>query len=923
MNKDNLLSIFETLDKKQLVDLPLCIDVNLLESIGEVFSVYIDQKNVQYKFKNTYLFWDYLTNCYVNLKIIDLNFISNIVAIDGGHKLLHKLDKIQSIFEWNSLNDLVEKTCKSGTFKTYEYLTDKSDKLDKENKPDILTLLLLSFYNKDNRITTELFTKLYETDNPTLMNNITSIIKKCVAKRSPNKYILKLLKFINDKISISAYITTMICYCSNISIIPKLIEFYGVKNVDYIYCDNVLKYIVEYDNYLTEYITKNDINIMIQNTNLCPAYLCKILNKYNLTFSSDTTRTYLYNRITKENCTSCEELLYDCVLHSLRYLDKQQTTCSLQNCMDTAFSANATYCKEMLLLASSVGYINVSIYCTNIIRWNKFRYLFKILLRTKYKYKTVNRKLNTNSLLHEITHHIPNTYYPVLKNGGRKYIVNRQQFKSKDNPVHLKPQNYFSIINKEYLIHEKADGIKMKSLPNDVFPKIDNTVEIKCEWIEEFDIYLIFDINIPDTTIDERYKYLRETHPFCHDIIIKTVNTYDEYIYNLQLERDNLMKFINRNSGTLWYPKCVFKTNSKELLDMLITKTIIEPDDVLLKYKIPLDGLIIQPLSNNNQIKLKPNVHLTIDVLWNGTEWLSKDNKTIQINNTNNILLKVNSIYRCYRIDDIWIPKDLRWEKNTPNSNLLIDEITKLYYFDWTQVFNDMSHHYYNKENYYSNYCPNYLKNILKDGKDDLIHMIEQMKLNKSNTYLDLGCGKGRLIDLIAMYLPKYYIGFDIDSNIINKVKQYYPQHDFRQCDLGSNVAHPYEFNDIPIFESDNIFIINSFAYSHKNETTINNWINAINKYSKCGTKLLINYINKDAFEDTYSFKNNYVKKINDNLLKIYFEWSHNEPIEEPLLDKSKVINLMNENGWTLNMEYIPKSSTLNSLFVWQIFSKK
>jgi hypothetical protein len=97
-----------------------------------------------------------------------------------------------------------------------------------------------------------------------------------------------------------------------------------------------------------------------------------------------------------------------------------------------------------------------------------------------------------------------------------------------------------------------------------------------------------------------------------------------------------------------------------------------------------------------------------------------------------------------------------------------------------------------------------------------------------------------------------------------------------------------------------------------------------ITKYSKSGTKLLVNYLDRDTMlaQKEYVFNNNYVKLLNNETVELYFEWAHNEPIQETLLDKSNVLTLMNKNNWNLDYEYKSSSVKLNGLYIWQIYVK-
>ena len=123
-------------------------------------------------------------------------------------------------------------------------------------------------------------------------------------------------------------------------------------------------------------------------------------------------------------------------------------------------------------------------------------------------------------------------------------------------PRHLLPGEIHQYNN--FLIKEKADGLLIENLPIGIYPEhnIINNYQVKAEYIEELDLYLIFDIDIPNTTLIERYNILRQSHPYISDTL-KQINNLEEFFNILMGERENIKIFLKENQKypIKWYPK--------------------------------------------------------------------------------------------------------------------------------------------------------------------------------------------------------------------------------------------------------------------------------------------------------------------------------------------------------------------------------
>jgi hypothetical protein len=139
-----------------------------------------------------------------------------------------------------------------------------------------------------------------------------------------------------------------------------------------------------------------------------------------------------------------------------------------------------------------------------------------MFIKKKNKNKINNFKINFNPIINELVNFEPNKKITILKNGSSNYI---KQINSYNNnvPRHLLP-NELNIYS-NFLIKEKADGILINVLPLNIYPYNEELekYEIKAEYIENLDLYLIFDINIPNLTIEERYIQLRKMHLYTNN----------------------------------------------------------------------------------------------------------------------------------------------------------------------------------------------------------------------------------------------------------------------------------------------------------------------------------------------------------------------------------------------------------------------
>lgn len=586
----------------------------------------------------------------------------------------------------------------------------------------------------------------------------------------------------------------------------------------------------------------------------------------------------------------------------------------------------------------------------------KLKSFLKGIIYKKLKDKKKKFSLLYGPVLNSIVTFSPEYHIPVLSKGSILFNSNKQRMITHKFPTNIDPCHLVFQDTKDCFIKEKADGVFSISLPLEYYPATEklSNIEIKGEYIEELNIYFVFDINIPNLNIEERYNYIRGLHPYTKEYLsttsCKQIETVDEFIVKLEQERIILDKFINESktdllstSGkdintSLWYPKAAWKTkpNSKllyELTALLFFGKGTENYNRIINNGIfPIDGIIVQPLSGDTESKIKPLEHLTIDVLWNGIKWLSREKKEVDINSSDINPVK-NQIWRCYWIDNNWIPREIRWDKKLSNPQWIIDSLERFHKNPWNpNELLEMSNPYYMIRGKISNN----LISIFKKQRNLQSKFFEDLNLDRGKKWLDIGCGRGGSINNINNYIPLKYVGIDSDPLCIGEITNrwggesdffHYLLHDMNDPNLN------YKFNSLDVFNDKFDYILCNFSihFASISELTWNLWLDKINKRSKKGTVIMFNFLDvkklKTEFDGYYKFDDSsYLKITNMDLehtyVETYFSWSHIKSIKEIIFDESKYIKTFEDNRWKLLRKLNIDETGLPSLYKWLAFIK-
>jgi 2-polyprenyl-3-methyl-5-hydroxy-6-metoxy-1,4-benzoquinol methylase len=503
-------------------------------------------------------------------------------------------------------------------------------------------------------------------------------------------------------------------------------------------------------------------------------------------------------------------------------------------------------------------------------------------------------------------------------------------------PRHLLPGE-INIYN-NYLLREKADGILINNIPIGIYPHVQilNNYQVKAEYIEEIDLYLIFDIDIPNTTIEERYDILRKNHPLTCNTSMQNINSIDEFIKIFKYEREIIKQFLidNNSEPIKWFPKfaCKYDFNNVDKLNIelnieLIQKIILAQDKEI--YEIitnskpySCDGLILTPLNGTREIKIKPQSMMTIDLLFNNNKWLDRNNNDWShiINSTKQ--RKEGRIYRCYPNDTFnkFNVGEYRYDKKKPNPYNIVDTIIVIVKYNWLQDFNQMKTYYYDSS---KKITLQEIINTIKTQYDNLVTEIVNVSPELNKSWLDLGCGYGKLIPIIKKYNPKKYLGMDADINQLIKALQY--------TDINPDI---YTFNpcNLDKYWNDTLIKWNSLNKKIKYDYIIANfslmhfctdafWLQ-LNEIVHSETIFIFNLVAlPDNTENEWKLHNSYLK-IKDNKTIYKFEWIHDEEKIEPFISDKEINEYIKKYNWKVlkNHSFNSKHSLVN-FYKWWVLS--
>lgn len=875
-----------------------------------------------------------------NLYVLhDLHYLSNI--LDGLLKYGY-IDTMKYIFEDLKLTEDIINN------KRYliKFIIDKS-LLNKNNKvcKYIINLFKNDIINLDYEF---LKTPLINVNNKIIkikiLNNIYNLDK--VKKEIINEIFIKehyKEEKIDDKIiewSISKFINNKIDN-DNIFILKKIVNSYNLDllkkylgmtdgdiniweiviealQVGYYFYDYYIQYLIN----IAKPLKDQDENIKKKFLRYCLSYKEKgkyeLKNKFN--YSEWQIKKY-NNNISQDKYNNIIKFCKDNEINfnvDLYYYGTLQYIIYYGN--NKFFKSAILYgvpFKEIINKHEKIGYNYVYSPTPELKYWIKLYYLIKrIQFRKHYRNKKKHYNIFTSSVV-EIDSKPP-LYIenkPVLKKGGYLFYRDMDEFDSlSDNyktfikPVHIEPYELYSLSKKDIYLTQKTDGLLVKNIDkNELYPPLDkhfNNIILDGEYIPKLNLYLIFNqrSNFTENTdyLDDYYE-LYSQHRYCQD----NINLYDNIfrsldskeLINEKLKRELIciLTFVNIHNDIkdkkLWFPKIFWKIEDfKRNLEIISIMEQALKDNNLIEDKfIKNDGIIIMEAHNKNRIyKYKPKEEMTAD--------LRIDNK----------------IWRC-KWNSKWIPYEIREDKEYPNPDYVIKILERYHNNPWSvediikyiKIY-DSSLYYQKKEK-----LNIYNRDYFNKYKSNLNYILDHNLKIPNGRILDLGCG---YLNNILWKTDNIIDGIDIDLGIMEKYNDLKVNNkrlflgdlsNINKRVLNNNLGKYYnQLTDLNNLREDyNIIISNmSFHNVFKTYDGFNKLMTKLNNICVDNCIMLITFIDKNLlFKDTDYIDllyGSYIKRLNDNKIKIYYSWTHNNPIIEEILYTEFLINSMETKGW-------------------------
>ena len=841
-------------------------------------------------------------NILLNLKS-STHFFNTLIVLD---KCQHFLKKIinhinYSKFTYYDYQNIIFDICKKGTLPAYLFFINKT-KLEKDN---IVELLINSVKNNDIRILEYIIKKEKQYNNFVFGEyEINNILSSLFTINTHKRITYSKIRLLSEKINLSSNFNIVISTIKELYNFIDLEKYYYKSELEFDSISKLYQFCIENEDVLNIY-NKLKTDNEKQKLLLIDLFSNKFLENYKLI---DNT----FDKIIIKEYTYIIKLII--MINNYFYDDKNI------NYVLTILKKNNLFHKYIInskFVESSSIFLYTRFFCKkpeehgfniNLI-YNKAMHLLRCVMKRRYNKYLNHIKLELGPLIYEI------------KNLSSKKQIVKQSNNIKSNftllpPRHILPIELLTLEN--VLIKEKSDGIQVNTLS--MFNEFSNC-QIKAEYIEEHEIYLVFDIDLPNTSIKERINYLRLLHPFTKKLNnFQEINTVNDLVTNIDYERNNLVTYLSQNENKIkWYPKASFCI--KKMNDGLLSyfNNYIEKSSNYVNTEGPIknDGFIITKTDVEYQeLKIKPKELLTIDLLFDGTKFIDQDN-IVWPNMIISKKFQKNKIYRCYpvnysvngSVNDHFEAREMRFDKKKPNTNKICDNVVNLIKYDWLKPCDKPSSYYYFNKNVIMNKKD--IKSI-NSNNNFLLNLISDLELNNNLNWLDLGCGKGKYIEHIKKYNPKKYLGMDADIMCLLKGYNKYNSeqtYNFYQCDLGKE-WHETEYKYFTFnWQQKYDIVLCNFSIMHFNTEIFWNQLNLITKPNSI---MIVNIVKPNR---EFKNGNSYLKSF-ENTCKYYFDWVHKTEQTELLVE------LNNINNWKIIKTFDNNFDDLTKCYKWYILQR-
>ncbi len=456
-----------------------------------------------------------------------------------------------------------------------------------------------------------------------------------------------------------------------------------------------------------------------------------------------------------------------------------------------------------------------------------------------------------------------------------------------NNPKHIQPYDIIylcNLINKQDIfINIKADGVYKQFKYNNNF--------YEGEYI--YDYTYIFDImNYPkylNQSYLNRIKFIKKQFDNTNDIII--IKSYDDFIK--QIQEDDIYYLDQQKTNKVILKKSyLIKTNPEDLLKILE----INLDEIIKAF--PTDGfIIILDEILNYPFKYKPKNKLTIDLYNSNGVFLDKE-KNIIFNNTPSNNLQ-NGIWRCYYINNKWVPIDFRLDKTLPNNQHIVEQIISEHHnyikpLELLPFITKKIYYSHEKTDDLLNEIQSMLKYFNQITYNDLTNIVKF--INKKDTgVLDIGCGKIKYINLLKNI---NYTGIDYDPICISKNVQKYGKGSWFWGNINnenwSSLKCPFD-GFIKNLKYDLIILRNSINFIDN----LNKFLLQLSQLCHNKTIVYIMMLDGDVINDIQLNEIN-IQKIQDNLYKFNYSWNNIGDFNDKVYTCSYIIELFKEYGFLM-----------------------
>ena len=889
--------------------------------------------------------------------ILSNQLLTKLTLLIKGQTLLNKLaHRIPKVTTQNkTIVNLLMESARTGPFLTFLFWLNRHPEKAVEKLPrsELEQIFISSIGNSDDRLFKFVLEKVLKADKLFFQKNtstINSMLSTLANSLVPAKYQLKRIKILSGYISLVPYFHQMINSFNSDKVVIELHKYYYVNPHTFDTLRSLLIIFVTNDwaadgvNVINEEnynkivpLFKTEEELYILNILLSIQYDIHKLDKFRKSTVIKIVQDH-YNQIIEMiewgNLGKSDDIVnfvVSCMVdqnlinkyiesHNIRYVNNAMLFYTRFLKVPAPASNNkGSYQNDGLLKA---------------IKINKLLHNLRLWVKTKCKTRVIQHKVKMFDLLREISTFTPKSSVPVLARGSTQYQCQKQKFTNLP-PRHLLPGEIS--IYKNFMLKEKADGVLISNMPVGIYPQADilNNYQVKAEYIEELDLYLVFDVDIPNTTIEERYSALRKVHPYTSNTHVQKINALGDFIKLFNEERAVINRFINDNKSEpiKWYPKfsCVYdskETKIHKIHQELICNIILEQDEKIKETiansePFKCDGLILTPLDGSREIKIKPKSMMTIDLLFDGKKWIDRN-----CYDWSNLIIKPKTakkegrIYRCYPNEtfDKFTVGEFRFDKKKSNPYNIVDNIVTMCQYDWSRDVNQSETYYYDTAKKITSES---LIKTINAQVENLSNQIIMMQPEINKSWLDLGCGKGKLIPIIKKYNPKNYLGLDVDVKQLIKGIRYHDENQdvyvFAPCNLAGN------WSDTPV-KWHNInrsikydYVVANFSLMHF--CTDEFWTQ-LGEITHEDTKFIFNVVCPPSNMDSWSESESYLK-VEGNQTVYKFEWAHNEEKIEPFITDEQLSCIITKHGWKVQEKRnISSKHKLINFYKWWIITK-